>query len=168
MTETQPKKDWKRDWTDQELETLLRMVEKGNSYSFIAKTLNRSKNSCIGKAYRLKAEHPQPRHRSAGKKVDPKPKPKVVQAKVSRPRRERPTVIAATPVPDVMPVIPMTGAVEAIANLKPKTCKYPIGDPKTDQFRFCSKEIEDGVYCPQHKEVCYYDPKDRPPNQART
>lgn len=29
-------------------------------------------------------------------------------------------------------------------------CKWPIGDPRADDFTFCGRRATDGVYCPSH------------------
>ena len=43
---------------------------------------------------------------------------------------------------------PVVGEVLA---LKSKSCRYPTGDPKTDDFHFCGKTVyEDYTYCETH------------------
>lgn len=37
----------------------------------------------------------------------------------------------------------------------PRTCRYPIGDPKSRRFRFCGGKIGHGSYCMKHARRCY-------------
>lgn len=47
----------------------------------------------------------------------------------------------------------MTAAARAIEGLGPMHCKWPIGDPKTESFRFCGKRRMTGRdYCREHHE----------------
>lgn len=42
----------------------------------------------------------------------------------------------------------------AVLNLKPHDCRWPIGDPRAENFRFCGKDRDIGVpYCTQHQMV---------------
>jgi len=51
---------------------------------------------------------------------------------------------------------PDVGAVEAILSTSPRTCRYPIGDPKESNFRFCSKDKSvDQSYCEEHQNLVY-------------
>lgn len=44
----------------------------------------------------------------------------------------------------------------AVAQKRGPHCKWPIGDPRTDQFGFCSKESVPGrPYCAEHCALAY-------------
>ncbi|MGD9639386.1 MAG: GcrA family cell cycle regulator [Alphaproteobacteria bacterium] len=46
-----------------------------------------------------------------------------------------------------------------LMDLTSRMCRWPIGDPKDDNFHFCGKEIPvGGVYCPHHSAVAYVAP----------
>ncbi len=34
-------------------------------------------------------------------------------------------------------------------------CKWPIGDPASDNFTFCGRRIGEGSYCVEHARVAY-------------
>lgn len=44
-----------------------------------------------------------------------------------------------------------------LMELTPHTCRWPVGDPRHDDFRFCGDYAEPGrVYCCQHHALAYY------------
>lgn len=44
-----------------------------------------------------------------------------------------------------------------LMDLTPRTCRWPVGDPRHDDFRFCGDYAEPGkVYCCQHHALAYY------------
>lgn len=44
-----------------------------------------------------------------------------------------------------------------LMELTPHTCRWPVGDPRHDNFRFCGDYAEPGrVYCCQHYALAYY------------
>lgn len=46
-----------------------------------------------------------------------------------------------------------------LMDLTSRMCRWPIGDPKDENFHFCGREIPvGGVYCPQHAGVAYVAP----------
>jgi GcrA cell cycle regulator len=34
-------------------------------------------------------------------------------------------------------------------------CKWPIGDPSSDEFTFCGRRASEGPYCAEHARVAY-------------
>jgi hypothetical protein len=50
-------------------------------------------------------------------------------------------------------------APRARASLPPQfdQCCYPIGEPRTPGFRYCSAPVaqQGAVYCPEHKRLCH-------------
>ena len=48
------------------------------------------------------------------------------------------------------------GGGEALANVRTRDCRYPIGHPGSAGFRFCRQPRHgDGPYCLRHRRVCY-------------
>lgn len=50
--------------------------------------------------------------------------------------------------------------VDDIAGVRPEdakitSCRWPIGDPKTPEFRFCGDKIVKGSYCDHHRKIAY-------------
>ncbi|MEK6591568.1 MAG: GcrA family cell cycle regulator [Pseudomonadota bacterium] len=37
----------------------------------------------------------------------------------------------------------------------PGLCRYPFGDPKAHEFRFCCEKVVHGPYCAKHAAICY-------------
>jgi len=48
-------------------------------------------------------------------------------------------------------------------------CKWPIGDPRADDFTFCGRRATDGVYCPSHNTAATgtIKPPTNPPSRSR-
>lgn len=38
-------------------------------------------------------------------------------------------------------------------------CRWPIGDPKHEDFCFCGKATDKHVYCPEHKKIAFMSEK---------
>ncbi|MCV0429919.1 MAG: GcrA cell cycle regulator, partial [Roseibium sp.] len=50
----------------------------------------------------------------------------------------------------------------SILTLTERTCKWPIGDPATDDFYFCGRQSDAGVpYCAHHCKIAYQPVADR-------
>jgi GcrA cell cycle regulator len=48
------------------------------------------------------------------------------------------------------------GVYEAVMALQHNSCRYPIGEPDQAGFRFCMHvTIKGGVYCTEHKNLCW-------------
>lgn len=166
-------------WTDERVEMLKTLWAEGLSASQIAAQLGGvSRNAVIGKVHRLKLS-------SRGRATSSQPR----QKKASRvgsagrsPGRGGPggrsvnTVIGATalqqqfatdavaetvikPAADV--VVPISKKLSLI-ELTEKTCKWPIGDPLSEDFHFCGNDVcEDGPYCSYHSSLAFQPPAER-------
>jgi len=63
------------------------------------------------------------------------------------------------PVEDV--VVPIARKL-TLVEINEQTCKFPYGDPMTDDFYFCGHDVhEDSPYCKYHGKVVYQQPHDR-------
>ena len=63
------------------------------------------------------------------------------------------------PVEDV--VVPIARKLPLV-ELSERTCKYPYGDPLTDDFYFCGHDTHDeSPYCKYHAKLVYQQPQDR-------
>jgi GcrA cell cycle regulator len=46
-----------------------------------------------------------------------------------------------------------------IHELQPHHCRYPIGDPRQPDFRYCGRfQYGNGPYCLEHQQLCYTPP----------
>ena len=184
-------------WTDDRVETLKTMWGEGKSASQIAKELGGvTRNAVIGKVHRLglsnratpaKTAKEKPAPKEAAKpKVAPKPEKeksaaaKILENPVSLPIR-RPIITAGQPLPPQ----PSNSEIsqEALATvaegekkakklnrmqLTEKTCKWPIGDPATDEFWFCGLNVQTGKpYCEAHNAVAFQPMSARRDRRAR-
>ncbi|HEY5072576.1 MAG TPA: GcrA family cell cycle regulator [Caulobacteraceae bacterium] len=143
-------------WTDDRVETLKKLWLDGLSASQIAKHLGGvTRNAVIGKVHRLglsgRATPSQPARTSF---KAPRPARQVV-SHLQTPRRvlERHPHPAPAPKPAAYVEQPGTATV---LTLGAHMCKWPIGDPSTDDFTFCGRRASDeGPYCVEHARLAY-------------
>ena len=155
-------------WTDERVESLKKLWAEGLSASQIAAQLGGvSRNAVIGKVHRLKLS-------ARGRATAAPARQKKTSSPAPRPSRpsSRPmtTTIGATalqvqydaepiarqhlrPVEDV--VVPMSRHLKLI-ELSEQTCKWPNGDPLSEEFSFCGNNSEEsGPYCRYHSRIAY-------------
>lgn len=154
-------------WTDERVECLKKLWLDGISASQIAKQLGGvTRNAVIGKVHRLglsgRATPSQPA-RPAFKAPRP---PRPVSAAPVLPRRvatPQPVVAPAAAQPEVaLPALVEERGSATVLTLGAHMCKWPIGDPSSDEFTFCGKRAGDeGPYCVEHARVAYQ------PHQAK-
>jgi len=139
-------------WTDERVAVLKKLWLEGLSASQIAKQLGGvTRNAVIGKVHRLglsgRATPSQP-SRPVFRPTRPRPAAPVA------PRR----VAEAAPRPQTPPPAPyveMEGTA-TVLTLGAHMCKWPIGDPSTDDFSFCGRRAGgEGPYCVEHARVAY-------------
>jgi GcrA cell cycle regulator len=151
-------------WTDERVETLKRRWNDGASASTIASELgNTSRNAVIGKIHRLKlpgrpqTAKPKPaatqerrRPMSKGSRVSVK-----IQARQSDMGRTEIALPTFVELPFRMPETSFFGT-DALVALSEKTCKWPVGDPRDGDFRFCNADkCNDNAYCLHHQRMAY-------------
>ena len=166
-------------WTDERVELLKKLWSEGLSASQIAAQLGSvTRNAVIGKVHRLKLSS---RGRSTAAPVRQK---KTVQATsaskgVSRAAsvtRSVTTSIGATalqaqfdaePVaryhvrPTENVVVPISRRLQLV-QLSERTCKWPNGDPLTEDFSFCGNDAaETGPYCGYHAKIAFQPASER-------
>ncbi len=170
-------------WTDERVELLKKMWGEGQSASQIAKELGGvTRNAVIGKVHRLglsnragssPAAAPEKKSAKAdapaeapAKAAPPKKEDKVVE--VVAPIR-KPIITAGQPLPpqpsanEISPeALASVREVEksskkiSLMELTERTCKWPIGDPATEDFWFCGLAVQPGKpYCEAHVGVAF-------------
>jgi GcrA cell cycle regulator len=146
-------------WTEDRVGALKKLWLEGQSASQIAKQLGGgvTRNAVIGKVHRLglsgRAAPSQPA-RATYRPTRPRV---AAPAQPSPPRRieaaqPRPLVAAPTPPQPPIPDLPGTATV---LTLGAHMCKWPIGDPSSQEFSFCGRRASEGVYCIEHARVAY-------------
>ena len=157
-------------WTEERVELLKKLWSEGLSASQIAGQLGGvTRNAVIGKVHRLSlsgrakpvSSTPRPRkvraaspHRPAGRhfisgntalKTHASPAPRRLPAQV--------------PIEDI--VVPISLNVPLLA-LNDQMCKWPNGDPGSDNFGFCGHPNWNSLpYCEYHSRVAYQPPDRR-------
>lgn len=171
-------------WNDERVEALKTMWGEGKSASQIAKELGGvTRNAVIGKVHRLGLSNratattakttetkakaapkakPAPKAEAAAPKAEAAPRPVQVPAR-------KPIITAGQPLPPQPSQSEISA--EALANLAEferkakklklmqlteRTCKWPIGDPATQDFWFCGHQTQSGKpYCETHVAVAF-------------
>jgi GcrA cell cycle regulator len=176
-------------WTDERVERLKRLWAEGLSASQIAAQLGGvSRNAVIGKVHRLnlpgraKAGGTVPTNRAPKRPASATPaRPSNFTARVATRTVARP--VGATAVKEEIEfdaaqevqyrpasnvVVPISRKL-ALTELTERTCKWPVGDPLTDEFHFCGCESPDASpYCNYHAKLAYQPVHDRRRAAART
>lgn len=158
-------------WTDERVELLRKLWSEGLSASQIAAQLGSvTRNAVIGKVHRLKLSS---RGRSTA--APARQKKAAAPAATKSPSRVAPVTrpvatIGATalqaqfeaepvaryslrPVEDV--VVPISRRLQ-LTQLSERTCKWPNGDPLTEDFSFCGNDAaETGPYCGYHSKIAF-------------
>jgi GcrA cell cycle regulator len=139
-------------WTDDRVEILTKLWGEGLSASQIARELGDvTRNAVIGKVHRLGL---------AGRASPTRPK--------SRIRHREPSNFSSNfsskdrynenlkPLSLPEPAVNSDGKPINILMLTEKICKWPIGEPSDENFRFCGlNRVQGSVYCEEHTKVAY-------------
>ncbi len=163
-------------WTDERVELLKKLWADGLSASQIASELGGvTRNAVIGKVHRLglsgrtKATRPAaPRVRKARRpSMPPRPSTRVIGNTalkvnvVAEQQVEAEVVPMRVLAPAEEPFIPVEERA-TILQLNESTCKWPIGDPGSDDFYFCGRKSAPGMpYCEHHCGIAYQPANDR-------
>jgi GcrA cell cycle regulator len=143
-------------WTDERVEVLKKLWLDGHSASQIAKQLGGvTRNAVIGKVHRLglsgRATPSQPARSTfkAPRPARPAPSSPNIQRRVAERH------VAAAPAVRTEPYVESPGTA-TVLTLGAHMCKWPIGDPATDEFTFCGRRAsDDGPYCVEHARLAY-------------
>lgn len=116
-------------WTAEKIKLLKKLWLKGKSTIEIGKELGMSKNAVVGKVHRLElASRPSPIKKNQ-KQSDQKQKTSKNQIKQDK---------------------------VSLMDLKLNSCRWPMGDPKDEDFHFCGADTVTGKpYCSEHCKIAY-------------
>ncbi|MDP3173704.1 MAG: GcrA family cell cycle regulator [Phenylobacterium sp.] len=145
-------------WTDERVDTLKRLWQDGLSASQIAKQLGGvTRNAVIGKVHRLGLSGRATPSKPARPAFKPPRAQRPAAQAPSQPRRiaEPVTAQASAPTPLPVRVIDEAPGSATVLTLGAHMCKWPIGDPSSDNFTFCGRRQTDGPYCGEHASVAY-------------
>ena len=173
-------------WTDERVEMLKKMWGEGQSASQIAKELGGvTRNAVIGKVHRLGLSNRAGGGGSSASTAKAAPE-KAAEAAPKAPPPQRKAEPASPPatvtpitrkaiIPAGQPLPPQPSANEispealasvrevekkskkiSLMELTERTCKWPVGDPATDDFWFCGLSVQAGKpYCEAHVGVAF-------------
>lgn len=133
-------------WSTATIAKLKGLLDKGLSTAEIGKRLGFTKNAIVGKINRLKLNV-----KPAGTTAKSKPKhPKPIKKTVAK---ETPKKSSAESKQKIERIIQHSAALMA---LRPDQCRWPIGDPDSDDFHFCGEKCFVGKpYCFEHCKAAY-------------
>jgi len=170
-------------WTDERVETLRKLWAEGLSASQIAAQLGGvSRNAVIGKVHRLKlssrgrsaaapARQKKTVHASTGVKTAPRATTTTRTVTASIGATALQTQFDAEPVarqylrPVEDVVVPISRHLQLV-ELNERTCKWPNGDPLTEEFHFCGNDAaESGPYCKYHSKIAFQPAAERRRNR---
>jgi len=162
-------------WTDERVELLRQLWLDGKSASQISAQLGHglTRNAVIGKVHRLglagRAKSPSsnvstPRPAPAQRSAARAPSSGAPRAAV---RGNTALALSSEPLLETRPlfledvVVPMSLRV-TIVELKEAMCRWPLGDPSSNEFRYCgSPSTGAGPYCSHHGKLAYQPVQDR-------
>lgn len=159
-------------WTDERVAQLTKLWADGLSASQIAAELGGvTRNAVIGKVHRLGLSG---RAKSSNQSAASRPKrqPRVNGYSARTPRTGQRAlnslsikINAASEAARAMAEADLEAPKPlklALTDLTEKTCKWPIGDPATEEFHFCGHGVgESGPYCRYHAKLAYQPVTDR-------
>jgi GcrA cell cycle regulator len=165
----------KMPWTPDRVELLKKLWADGLSASQIAARLGMgvTRNAVIGKVHRLnlagrvtQPRNTAPRAPREGRPNRPHaPSMPTAGATALRPMPRAEATPRPSPLPEPKPLrlvdLPKDGRI-TILHLSDKTCRWPIGDPGTEEFCFCGHGPRDGSpYCEYHAQIAYQPHQER-------
>ena len=161
-------------WTDDRVEILTKLWAEGLSASQIATRLGGvTRNAVIGKVHRLglsgratPSRASRPKQRRTREPSHPsKSNTTFRTAGATAFKAELSPTPAAVPEPTPSPLREVnlpTGDRCDILQLSDRTCRWPIGDPGSEEFCFCGAPPSTGQpYCATHVEIAYQPAHDR-------
>lgn len=160
-------------WTDEMVDQLRAMWVEGLTTGEIGKRLGVSKNSIVGKVHRLGLSgRPSPIKKkedtnTAAPAVEPQAKPvkeknTPKEPKAAKPKPEKAAVaeeVSVEKMPEKNACVSKPHSHNGktmLTDLDNHTCRWPLGDPKDENFHFCGKKVRIGqTYCDEHANIAY-------------
>jgi GcrA cell cycle regulator len=141
-------------WTEQMVEDLRQMWLEGLTANEIAKKLGVSKNSIVGKVHRLcLTARPSP----IKKKEETKPEEVaevLPETALENHIENMPEEMEHDEILYEQKQVNIQGI--KLVSLDSHTCRWPIGDPRDEDFCFCGKKVRAGqTYCDEHAAMAY-------------
>ena len=141
-------------WTDERVELLKKLWSEGLSASQIASKMGGvTRNAVIGKVHRLGL---------SGRATPAKPQ----RGRIADTSRAAAPRSFSTPAPDfgpaenepefLEPLVLDSGNMATVPTLNKNMCKWPVGDPTSEDFHFCGQSASAGKpYCAYHAHMAF-------------
>jgi len=158
-------------WTDEMVDELKKLWQKGMTTSEIAKLLGVSKNSVVGKVHRIGLSarpspiktKPDEAEEVAAPSVKKKCRKAVSPAEKTVEKEADSSDLSADVKEECVPsencavkTNTASSSITKLTDLDSHTCRWPIGDPKDENFHFCGNKVKTGqTYCDEHAAIAY-------------
>jgi len=131
-------------WTDDRIDRLKRLWLEGQTADQIARDLagGVSRSAVLGKVYRMGL--------SAGRPARPAATPVRQPETRATPARQPSTLSRPSP-KDLAP----ERGLASVLSVRRGQCRWPIGDPRRDDFSLCGRVVARGAFCGMHAAVAY-------------
>ena len=140
-------------WTIERVARMKTLIDAGLSCAQIADEIGVSRNAVIGKANRLHLSRFTTATQGQAERTGP---PQIARMRIARGRR-LPALQANPPTFVEMSANPASR--RSLSELREWHCRWPIGDPGTEDFGFCGNKPLDGLpYCSMHARLAYRRP----------
>jgi GcrA cell cycle regulator len=152
-------------WSERRVAALKAMHGRGDTYSRIGAALRVTRSAISGMVSRLGLDRPGRAPRSskkpAARRAAVRDRPVPVE-----PARPAPLVVARPPANLLRPA-PVAPAPRlrpepaecrriTLMELRETTCRWPLGDPRSAEFRYCgARSVPAAPYCPHHSALAY-------------
>lgn len=145
-------------WTVERVDALKGLVADGLSASQIAAVLGGlTRNAVIGKVHRMGLSLTLSTGRTSQGQTPQRP-PRPRRIKRAGFDKRRATELAVEP--DGIIELPPDTSPDActLLELTEESCRWPMGTPGTEEFRFCGSQRGDGPYCARHHRLSRHKP----------
>ena len=144
-------------WTNEQVDELCRLWDKGLTANEIAKKLGVTKNAIVGKVHRLCLKARPSPIKFKGE-VEPAEPAKLEENGDAVETSELEDTEVQNNVEESAPSNVSTcdcGKIKLV-ELDSHTCRWPIGDPRDEDFGFCGRKVRAGqTYCDEHSAMAY-------------
>jgi GcrA cell cycle regulator len=146
-------------WTPERIEELRGCVERGMTCSQIAAAIGVSRNAVIGKIHRLGLSSGRP----AGAPARANCPPRARHPRGPTQRRLLRLAYAQAPLEEILSAVVVISTHPcSLIDIDAHQCRWPIGDPATQNFLFCGNDAISGLtYCVGHARMAYRAPTRR-------
>lgn len=145
-------------WPLTHIDELVDMYNEGQSMGAIGNKFGRTRNAVAGQIMRIRARGSHELAPKRGSEGQPKREVKCKVASIVPvvPRRNKPFIVAKPPTPKPRIRLRMIESNTAVTlqELEPHHCRWPLGDPRQSDFRFCGCSRVNSKahtpYCAEH------------------